>query len=126
MTKLKSLLRCWYLNYLFDETMEEKQLKEQMIADVMDDFDFVKVHKAMLATDWRFIIASGESVVPDLWRIICRAKEILYSVMKYYGNKESHSISANGFTASIDEEGNLSLQFILENMTVFSDEYDEI
>ena len=106
--------------------MEEKQLKETTIADVMDGFDFAKVRTVMSAIDWKWAIGEDEMCVPGMWRIMDRAKKLLEDVMKYYGDGQFHAMGSGGFMASLDEDGNLSLQFILAEMTVQPDDYDEI
>lgn len=106
--------------------MEEKQLKETMISDVMNGFDFTKVRTVMLAIDWKWSIGEDEMSVPGMWRIMDRAKKLLEDMMKYYGDGQFHAMCSGGFMASLDEDGNLSLQFILEEMTVQPDDYDEI
>lgn len=104
--------------------MTEKQLKEKMIADVMDGFDFGKVHSVMQSIDWEWLIGEDEMAVPGMWRIMGRAKGLLEDVMKNYGDEKYHSVSCGGFAASLDEDGNLSLEFILEEMYVQSDNYN--
>lgn len=102
-----------------------KEQKEQMIADVMDDFDFDEVHDVMKALDWRWITGTGESEVPSVWKIAKRAKKLLDDVMEYYGDGEMHLISTGGFTAMLEEDGNLSLLFVIEQTSANPEDYDE-
>jgi hypothetical protein len=91
-----------------------KEQKEQMIADVMDDFDFDKVHDVMKALGWEWIARTGDGEVPGVWSIAKRAKKLLDEVMEYYGDEEHHAISTGGFTAMLEEDGTLSLLFVIE------------
>ena len=103
----------------------KKELKDKMIADIMDGFDFAKVHDIMQSLNWEWKVGHDEMAVPAMWRIVDRAKELLEDVMKYYEDGQFHFISCGGFIASLNDEGDLSLQFILEEMTVYSDYYKE-
>jgi hypothetical protein len=100
-----------------------KEQKEQMIADVMDDFDFDKVHDVMKALGWEWIARTGDGEVPGVWSIAKRAKKLLDEVMVYYGDKEHHAISTGGFTAMLEEDGTLSLLFVLEQKSAYPDDY---
>ena len=102
-----------------------KEQKEHMIADVMDNFDFDKVHDVMKALGWEWVARLGDSEVPGVWRIAKRAKSLLDEVMEYYGDGEHHSISTGGFTADLDEDGTLSLLFVIEQISADPDDYKE-
>ena len=86
--------------------------------NVLDDFDFIKVHKTMkqLRWCWAFSIA-GESVdkVPSIANIIMNAKYLLANVFEYQ-DEDYHSISSGGLEASI-HDGILSLKFVLEEQS---------
>lgn len=100
-----------------------KEQKEQMIADVMDDFDFDKVHDVMKALGWEWIALTGNGEVPSVWQIAKRAKKLLDEVMDFYGDGEHHAISTGGFTAMLEEDGTLSLLFVAEHTSAFPDDY---
>lgn len=99
-----------------------------MITDIMEEFDFAKVHTVMLAIDWKWTTGKDdEMVVPGMWRIMDKAKSLLEDVMKYYGDGNFHFVSSCGFTASLDNDSNLTLQFILEEMSSQPDYgYDDL
>lgn len=102
-----------------------KEQKEQMIADVMDDFDFDKVHDVMKALGWEWIARTGNGEVPGVWRIAKHAKKLLDEVMEYYGDGEHHAISCGGFTAMLEEDGELSLLFVIEQTSANPVDYAE-
>lgn len=98
--------------------MKEK-IKQEMINDIMNDINFEDIHKAMLATDWKWAEDGGKLEVPGLCRIIERAKWMLSQIM--YGNR--HFIASGGFEAELDEEGVLSLRFVLDQSATYPDDY---
>ena len=96
--------------------MSKEEIIETMITQVMESFDFEKVHDVMNLLDWRWSNGDGGLAVPSLYKIIKTADNLLRNVAKYYGDKEFHCFSTGGFTASLDN-GILSLQFILTETT---------
>lgn len=100
-----------------------KEQKEQMIADVMDDFDFDKVHDVMKALGWEWATRKGDCAVPGVWQIAKQAKSILDDVMEYYGDGEFHLISTGGFMAVLEEDGKLSLLFVIDQTSAYPEDY---
>jgi len=84
------------------EITQEK--KQQMIDEIMDSFEFEKVHKTMVALDWRWVGVEG---VPDILAIRKFARNCLKYAFHYglYG--------CGGFRATY-KEGILALEFIVE------------
>lgn len=103
--------------------MNKEKLIENMVSEVMEHFDFDKVRNVMLYLDWKWAIENGERTVPSSYRLMKQAESLLREVMQYYPDTEFHSLGTGGFMASLDD-GNLSLQFILEEMTVDSEDFD--
>jgi hypothetical protein len=56
--------------------------RQEQIDDIMDHFDFEKVHKAMVALEWVWHNSStGRSEVPERWEIRKRARTLLHNAM---------------------------------------------
>lgn len=91
-------------------------IKEQIIAgmvnEVMEGFDFEKVHRVMVLTEHKWSI-DGIEKVPSLYRIIKNTEELLRTCASHYGDKDNFSTSIGGFTAGLDD-GTLYLQYVLE------------
>ena len=102
----------------------EKELKDKMIADIMDGFDFAKVRDIMQSLDWKWAIEHGEMAVPSMWRIMEQAKHLLEDVAK--GDEGTYKImSTGGFMAIRYDDGTLSLHFVLESCDADIDFYEE-
>lgn len=102
-----------------------EHLIEKMINGVMDSFNFDKVHDAMLAFDWKWYLGPEETGVPGVWRLTETAKRLLFDIlMKYRYDGMCHTTSSGGFTASIDDNGVLSLQFVLEEKAAYPEDYE--
>ena len=102
--------------------MSREELIETMVTAVMEDFDFDKVHKVMVYLDWRWTIENDERTVPSSYRLMKTADRLLRECAQYYGDKEFHAVGTGGFMASLDN-GCLSLQFILTEMTADHHDY---
>lgn len=104
--------------------MTQDQLIDNMITDIMEDFDFEKVRKVMLMLDWKWDIGNGEMTVPSVYRMTKKAEQLLRDAAKDYGKKDHHTISSGGFTATLYEDM-LTLSFELEEVTAFPEDYNE-
>lgn len=101
-------------------TVKKNVTEEQfqvLLENVMDNFDFEKVHDVMVEMDWRWIpIGSGELKVPTVFQLKNSARRYLRRAFD-----GCHTVGSGGLEASyhppIDDEdpaGFLSLKFILE------------
>ena len=104
--------------------MTQERLIDRMITDIMEDFDFEKVRRVMLPLDWKWDIGNGEMTVPSIYRLMKEAEQLLRDVAKYYGEKDRHTISTGGFTATLDED-TLWLSFEIEEGEAFAEDYNE-
>lgn len=95
-----------------------------MIAEVMDDFDFEKVHKVMLYFDWKWKIEHDEFTVPSIFRMMKTAERLLTDVSAH-NDKERHEIATGGFRAIFDENENLELRFELVTSESLSGDYGD-
>lgn len=104
--------------------MKQEHLIDRMITDIMEDFDFEKVHNIMMSLDWKWDIGNGEMTVPSMYRLTKQAERLLRDAAKYYGEKDHHTISTGGFTATLYDD-TLTLSFELEEGTAFAEDYNE-
>ena len=85
------------------------------IDDIMDNFDFDKVHKAMTLLGWRWWIRETDSLdIPDIPRLRNRARRLMQDAMG--SHMPSYSTGTGGFEVhKTTEEGKvyLSLSFVL-------------
>jgi hypothetical protein len=52
------------LGKMLNEGKVEKEPLDKMIDEIMDEFNFARVHKAMVALDWKW--ASSKSYIPSM------------------------------------------------------------
>lgn len=88
---------------------------QDQIDEIMEWFDFERVHKAMVALDWRwnYWIKHGNSHIPSLEEIKAFAQRQLKLVSKPTETEYNH-IHSGGFRAS-NKDGVLSLEFIVDS-----------
>lgn len=59
------------------------ELHEEMIDEVLDDFNFERVHCAMTAIDWKWQTTGGNGLaVPTIARLKARARILLHAAIK--------------------------------------------
>lgn len=95
--------------------------ERQVIDEIMDFFEFDKVHKAMVALNWQW----RDVGVPDIYEIRKTARQIMYECYEYaVKDKSSRGLSTCGFRAFCEfEDGvfiGIKLSFILESFDVFT------
>lgn len=93
--------------------MKKEQIIDGMVNEVMEDFDFEKVHRVMVLTKHKWANMEGTEKVPSIYRIMKHAEELLRTCARHYGDKDNFSTSSGGFTAGLDD-GTLYLQYVLE------------
>ena len=101
--------------------MSKEQLIVNMVAAVMEDFDFDRVHRVMVNLDWKWDIGDGEMTIPSTYRIMKKAEGLLVSAANHYG-EDNYSCGSGGFMAHLDGT-TLTLQFILTEMTSYADDF---
>ena len=86
---------------------------QEMADEIMDCFDFEKVHSCMVALNWHWFSAGG---VPEKHEIRSSARGILRECIA------GRSYGTGGFYASINkEDGVLSLQFIVADWDAYKE-----
>lgn len=90
--------------------MTEKEFNA--IGKVMDYFDFGRVHKVMVALDWKWISIDDGIRVPDEFEIRTEARRLLTQAVK-----EKMSIATGGFYAMYRNDDDVEwvdLKFVVE------------
>ena len=102
--------------------MTREQLIDKMVADVMEGFDFNKVHDVMVSLDWHWVNKNNESAVPSLYQLIKEAERLLRTAAAHYMEKEFYVTGSGGFM-SVLWDGALTLQFVLAEYTAYEGDY---
>jgi hypothetical protein len=85
----------------------------EAIGKIMDTFDFGRVHKVMVALDWKWISIDDGMRVPDECEIRTEARRLLTRVIK-----EKNSIATAGFWVTYhnnDDVKWVDLKFVVEH-----------
>jgi len=85
----------------------------KQIDEIMDHFDFRKVADVMEHLGWEWFQADGRYEVPTESEIRARARELLQDVLR----RLPSNVSTCGFRARSYEDGDLTLEFVLEEWT---------
>lgn len=82
-----------------------------IIDKIISEFNFDRVRKVMVATNWKWISSSLTMEIPDIEHMRKTARELLEDVSSV---EEWGSWSTGGFKATKDPSGRVSLEFIVE------------
>jgi hypothetical protein len=98
--------------------MTKQEAIQEQIDDIMDTFDFERVHDWMVHSNWKWANMDGESRVPEIYEIRKEARERLKQAVK------TGFSCCGGFTASKQEDKDengpwlrLSLSFGIQTYT---------
>ena len=80
--------------------------QQQLIDEILDQFDFQTVKEVMDALNWTWVIGT-EALVPDIPELRKQARELLWDLIR----SNSVMIKAGGFVVEKDYEGTLELRF---------------
>lgn len=103
-----------------------KNIQEKMIMDVLDDFNFRKVHDVMGITNWKWACRNGDYEIPSLYEMIKTAEQLLRTIIKNYGKGKYTYVLSGGFKASLDEDDFLMLEFIAESSVEIGPDYEDL
>jgi len=81
---------------------------EKKISKILDNFDFERVHKAMIALEWNWYMGTCGEGIPSVGALKKAARELLSDAWM-----KKTTISSGGFFAGYDD-GGLVLRFILD------------
>ncbi len=88
---------------------------QETIDEIMDNFDFDKVHRCMIALDWKWDIADCKGI-PDIVDLRRMARRLLRECV------DKNEGSTGGFAAGIDRDGGcLWLSFVVENWDAYKE-----
>jgi hypothetical protein len=77
--------------------MTREEAIQEQIDEIMDDFEFDKVHQIMTALKWKLATSKNPEEVPELWEIKKNARSHLKNAVKHEGS------ASGGFTARFQE-----------------------
>lgn len=87
-----------------------KKWEKKAIKEIMNNFDFEKVHKVMVFLKWSW---AGYGV-PDIKTIKKAAKEVLMDLIKDSNEHDICELQTGGFTARIEKSNKyMSLSFVI-------------
>jgi len=95
-----------------------KNISERMKKEILDNFDFEKVHKVMTLLDWRWY-SSAENKVPNIEQM----KNMVRSLFKSLEHPDCDAVSCGGFSLYYDtefaEKDSVKLEFSITSYTSF-------
>ena len=101
---------------------QQKEISiDQVIEEILENFDFDKVHKVMEALDWKWVGGGTQDGVPSVYRLIKKAEELLKDCVNEIEHRNTNTLvlSTGGFKATCvkydDGEIVLELEFVLSN-----------
>lgn len=81
---------------------------EEKIIDILNNFDFKIVHKAMVALEWNWYLGTGGEGIPSVGALKKAARELLTDALV-----KKSTCSSGGFYAEY-YNGDVALRFVLE------------
>lgn len=92
--------------------MEREELIERLVTECLYDFDFEKVHRVMVATDFTWAQKDGDAV-PSVAQLVIEAMRLLRQAAVHLGERKPYDVSYGGLRAQLI--GNtMALEFVLE------------
>ena len=90
--------------------------RKEMVNQVMEGFDFEKVHELMVQMNWEWSSVWNEdgsqtARVPTFYLLIKHAQELL-NVVAEYTDGQNHYIESGGLRAELYDNGDLELSFV--------------
>lgn len=89
---------------------------QDIIDEVMDNFDFHKVHRVMKALNWRWVGATTTSKIPDIPHIRREVRKLIKGVIE----DEIDFAFVGGFEVTNDHQGAITVKFVAEEMLVYT------
>ena len=80
--------------------------QQELIDEILDQFDFQTVKEVMDAVDWKWTIGT-ESRVPDIPELRKKARELLWSLIR----SKDRMIKTGGLVVEKDDDETLELRF---------------
>jgi len=98
--------------------------EQELIDEVMDEFDYDRVQKVMEFLDWTWVTVDGVLTISDLKR---RTRKMLSeSIVNCQIAKSNYTSSTGGFTVEVEWDKVLGgidcveLRFVLEHSLIFN------
>jgi hypothetical protein len=99
--------------------MKQKMTKQELIDEILDQFDFEKVHLTMKALGWEWMDVG----VPEAPNLRKSARRLLQEATK--SPSPYSKISSGGFVVEKDVDGFLELRFEVSSWNTF-DSFDDV
>lgn len=115
--------------------MSKEELIDKMVTEVLENFDFDRVHRVMKYIDRKWVDGDGYLFVPNHYQLAKKAERLLRDVAQHYECK-AYSCASGGFIAQLNDDGfdsdnldsdslvgkQLTLLFILTETTSFAED----
>ena len=95
----------------------------EQIKEIIANFDFERVHEAMVALKWTWYNSKSEDKVPSTSELVMEATELLERV--YNSDHNPSFIEMGGFKAYKDEYTKLGLIFQLASWEIDAEDYND-
>ena len=108
--------------------MSKEELIDKMVTEVLESFDFDRVHRVMRYLDWKWVDGDGTLFFPNHYQLAKKAERLLRDVVQHY-ECDGYVCSSGGFIAQINNDSfdddnpddkTLTLLFILTETTSFT------
>jgi len=90
--------------------MNYYEMWQPKIDEVMDNFDFERVHRVMTFLDWKW--HSSEMSVPTIPDMRVQVRRLIRDAINLYATGRDATIGTGGFSVTVD--GGIHVQFILD------------
>lgn len=100
--------------------MERLCNKQEIIDEIMDFFDFERVHKVMEALNWTWTATNGN--VPE----VCQLRRQVRSMLNLLIDKNLESLETGGFSVTKDSNGYIKCSFIVDSWEAKNSINDEV
>lgn len=97
--------------------------KEEAVNEILDEFDFEKVHKVVVALNWKWLTADTNYDVPTIGDLRKKARKLLNDVINY--EKSDVIMSAGGFEARREKYKDVTQIVLKFVVTQWEEEYNQ-
>lgn len=95
----------------------------EQIKEIIANFDFERVHEAMVALKWTWYNSKSEDKVPSTSELVMEATELLERVQA--SGENTIYVETGGFKAYKDEYTKLGLIFQLASWEIDAEDYND-
>ena len=88
-----------------------QHLAKKSINYIMDEFDFDRVHKAMMALNWQWYFIDGIYAIPTIEDLRYKAEQLLLDAISTL--EKNYYVATGGFVVRKEDNNFISLSFEL-------------